>query len=105
LHQRDLNDKEIQISVGDFFSYGTQFFEITSHTTTSNIYGQIEYPIGTKIIGRESRRGNFISRVIGPSNEMFTDPDAIQDEFYQQRGYANNQAGETGDIRELQLIS
>ena len=34
--------------------------------------------------------------------EEFTDKDAVQDTFYQQRGFTNNKLGETKDIRELQ---
>ena len=100
--ERDMLNKEISITQGDFFSYGTQFFEIVTVQTTHNIYGQIEFSGGLKLVGKESRRSNFVAKIRGPTNERYTDPDAIQDEWYQQRGFANNKEGPTGDIRDLQ---
>mgnify|MGYP001244098507 CR=1 FL=1 len=49
-----------------------------------------------------SRKGNFLSQVLGPYDEGNSDPEAIQETFVQQRGFAENNEGETGDIRELQ---
>ena len=40
--------------------------------------------------------------MFGPTSESFTDEDAVQDTFVQQRGAKNNKLGETGDVRELQ---
>ena len=39
---------------------------------------------------------------IGPTDEGLGDSDAVQDKFVQQRGYAENSEGETGDVRALQ---
>lgn len=99
---RDMIDREIKLTAGDFFSYGTQFFEVIRVQFTHNIYGQIEFSGGIKLTGRESRKGNFLSKIFGPTNERYTDPDAIQDTFHQQRGYAENAEGKTGDVRDLQ---
>jgi hypothetical protein len=100
--ERDMIDKEILLSQGDFFSYGAQFFEIIIVQTTHNIYGQIEFSGGVKLVGKESRRGNFVAKLKGPTNEKYSDDDAVQDEWYQQRGFANNKEGPTGDVRDLQ---
>jgi hypothetical protein len=102
---RDMIQREISISAGDFFSYGTQFFEVVQVKNTHNIYGQIEHTGGLRLIGRESRKGNFISKIFGPTYEGYTDPDAVQDKFYQQRGFKQNQEGVTGDTRDLQRKS
>ena len=99
---RDMIDREILLSAGDFFSYGSQFFEVVRAQTTHNIYGQIEFSGGVKLTGRESRKGNFLSKIFGPTHEALSDPDAIQDTFHQQRGYAENAEGPTGDVRDLQ---
>lgn len=100
--ERDMIDKEILLSQGDFFSYGAQFFEIIIVQTTHNIYGQIEFSGGVKLVGKESRRGNFVAKLKGPTNEKYSDDDAVQDKWYQQRGFANNKEGPTGDVRDLQ---
>ena len=100
--ERDMIDKEILLSQGDFFSYGAQFFEIIIVQTTHNIYGQIEFSGGVKLVGKESRRGNFVAKLKGPTNEKYSDDDAVQDRWYQQRGFANNKEGPTGDVRDLQ---
>jgi hypothetical protein len=63
--------------------------------------GQIEFKGYLTITGKQSRRGQFISKVFGPTSEEFTDSDAVQDKFYQQRGFNKNQLGETKDVREL----
>lgn len=99
---RDMLNRDISLSAGDFFSYGAQFFEVIRSQTTHNIYGQIEYTGGTKLVGRESRKGNFLSKLFGPSDEGLSDPDAVQHTFHQQRGFAENAEGKTGDVRDLQ---
>lgn len=102
IQSRDLLDRQIDVDVGDFFTYGTVIFEITSVSVTKNIFGQIEHNDGIKVIGKQSRKQVFFTRVLGPTNEQFSDPDAVQKTFVQQRGFPENQEGETGDIRALQ---
>lgn len=99
---RDMLDKNMRIEAGDFFSYGTQFFEVVQVKNTHNIYGQIEHTGGLRLIGRESRKSNFVTKLLGPTYEGYTDPDAVQDKFYQQRGFSENREGKTGDVRDLQ---
>lgn len=98
---RDLLDKGIQILEGDFFSYGTTFFEVVKSPETDVIYGQIEHKSYTTITGKQARKGQFIAKIFGPTSEEYTDLNAIQDKFYQQRGYSTNQEGETADTRIL----
>ena len=102
IQQRDLIDKQIEILEGDFFSYGTVFFEVISVPDSSIIYGEVEHKGFVTITGKQSRKGLFLEHVFGPTDESYTDPDAIQKDFYQQRGFKDNQEGPTGDIRELQ---
>ena len=43
----------------------------------------------------------FISKIFGPTSEAYSDENAVQDTFVQQRGFDKNRLGETGDIRQL----
>jgi hypothetical protein len=101
-HERDLIDRNIEVRTGDYFSYGDTFFEITSTIVESNVYGQIEHSIGVKATGKQARQGQIDFVPNGPTNESYSDDDAIQEEFVQQRGFTENKLGETGDIRALQ---
>ncbi len=98
---RDLLDKGIEILEGDFFSYGTTFFEVVKSPETDTIFGQIEHKSYSTITGKQSRKGQFIAKVFGPTSEEYSDTDAVQDTFYQQRGFESNKQGKTGDVREL----
>jgi hypothetical protein len=102
IQERDLLDKEIEIKEGDFFSYGTVFFEIITSPDSNTIYGQIEHKGFLTVTGKQSRKGQFISKIFGPTDEKYSDPSAVQDSFYQQRGFSMNAEGKTGDVRELQ---
>ena len=103
LHYKDLIDKDIDVREGDYFSYGETFFEITSLTYESDIYGEIEYMTGVKLLGKQARKGLIDKPPIGPTEEGYYpgDPDAIQRTFVQQRGFAENSEGPTGDKRAL----
>ena len=103
LHYKDLIDKDISVKQGDYFSYGETFFEITSTTWQSNIYGEIEYMTGVKLLGKQARKGLIDKKLHGPTDEGYYpgDPDAIQRSFVQQRGFAENEDGPTGDKRAL----
>ena len=101
VQSRDLLDKNIELLEGDFFSYGLTFFEVIKAPSSEVIYGQIEHLSYTTITGKQSRKGQFIAKVFGPTEEQYTDPDAVQETFVQQRGALKNKLGETKDIREL----
>ena len=102
LQFRDLLDKGITVSEGDFFSYGTTFFEVIKAPRTDVIFGQIEHKSYITITGKQSRKGQFLSKVFGPTSEEYSDADAVQNTYVQQRGFAENRLGVTGDVRELQ---
>ena len=102
IQPRDMLNKQIEIIEGDFFSFGVNFYEATAVITDKIIYGQIEYDSGIKIMGKKARKNQFISKVLGPTNEAYSDPDAVQKTFLQQRGSPMNADGPTGDVRSLQ---
>ena len=101
IQNRDMIDKKIQLYEGDFFSYGTIFFEVTQVVILDNIYGQAEYTAGVKLMGKEARKSQFVSKLFGPTDESYSDPDAVQKTFIQQRGFPENAEGPTGDVRAL----
>jgi len=102
MHQRDLLDKNVVIREGDYLSYGTTFYEITSHIPISKIFGQVEHITGYKLTGKQAREGQISKVPLGPLGEEFTDANAVQNEFEQQRGYESNTEGKTNDVRALQ---
>ncbi len=102
IQSRDLLDKGIEILEGDFFSYGSTFFEIIKAPLTNTIMGQIENKRFVTISGKQARKEQFLSKVFGPTSEEYTDDDAVQDTFVQQRGFEKNRLGDTADVRELQ---
>ncbi len=102
LHYRDLLDRGIETKVGDYFSYDVTFFEVIQHQYDASIYGQIEHMMGVKLMGRQARKGQMSKDPHGPTFEEYTDPDAVQETFVQQRGFDENKLGETGDVRALQ---
>jgi hypothetical protein len=102
VQHRDLVEKGISVSIGDFFSYGNIFFEITERVFMRNIYGMPEHKDGVKLVGTRAREGQFTAPIIGPTDISYTDKDAVQETFVQQRGYKNDANGEpTGDVRDL----
>lgn len=101
-HERDLLDRDIEVRTGDYFSYGDVFFEITSAIVESNVYGQIEHAIGVKVTGKQARIGQIDKNTHGPTSEQYTDEDAVQETFVQQRGFEENKLGPTEDKRQLQ---
>jgi hypothetical protein len=101
IQSRDLLDKGIEILEGDFFSYGSTFFEIIKAPLTNTIFGQIEHKRFITIAGRQSRKDQFLSKVFGPTSEAYLDDDAVQETFVQQRGYKENKLGPTADVRDL----
>jgi hypothetical protein len=102
VHFRDMIDRDIRLDEGDYFSYGDNFFEITSLKYDSVLFGQVEHVNGYVLAGKQARRGLINEKIHGPTEEFYTDPDAEQENFVQQRGDAQNALGKTGDIRQLQ---
>jgi hypothetical protein len=102
LQHRDLVEKGINVMIGDVFSYGEVFYEITERMFMRNIYGLAEHKDGIKIVGTRAREGLFTAPLIGPTDISRQEPDAVQTEFVQQRGSAENKEGQTGDVRALQ---
>ena len=100
--ERDLLDKGITILEGDFFSYGSIFFEVITAPDSNTIYGQVEHKGFLTITGKQARLGQFSAVTFGPTDEQYSDPGAVQEVFVQQRGFSQNQEGVTGDVRELQ---
>tara|TARA_R100001594_G_scaffold144257_1_gene193109 strand:- start:1340 stop:2002 length:663 start_codon:yes stop_codon:yes gene_type:complete len=101
VQKRDLIDKGIAVLEGDFFSYGSVFFEVIKAPDSNTIYGQVEYKSFLTLTGKQARKGQFITKILGPTDESHTDTDAVQKTFVQQRGFKKNRLGDTGDIRDL----
>lgn len=89
VHYRDMIDRGIKLEEGDYFSYGDNFFEITSITYDKVIFGQVEHISGYTIKGKQARKGQINTKPHGPTEEIYSDADAIKDEFVQQRGDAS----------------
>lgn len=105
IQARDMLDRTINLSEGDFFSFGSRFFEVTSMLTDKIIYGHIERTTGWKLTGVQARESQFKAKLFGPTSEFDADDDAVQTKFVQQRGQEYNQEGLTGDKRQLQANS
>ncbi len=102
IQHRDMIEKGINPSIGDYFSFGTIFYEITEYKYMRTIYGQAENIDGVSLIGTRVRESQFKALTNGPTDIKYNDPDAVQDTFVQQRGYATDANGEeTGDVRDL----
>lgn len=101
---RDLLDKGITISEGDFFLYGDALYEILSYVNLKNIYGQVEYSTGYKIDAKLSRKGQFDVKAF---KEMLEDQgieyvdNTVTKVWQQQRGLSENIEGQTGDRRQM----
>lgn len=96
IHYRDMIDRGIKLEEGDYFSYGDNFFEITSILYDKTIFGQVEHISGYTIKGKQARKGQIFTKPLGPTEEIYSDPEAIRDTFEQQRGDVSK-----GDKREL----
>jgi hypothetical protein len=96
VHFRDMLDRSITISEGDFVQYGTDFFEITTVKDDNIIFGQIEYKTGVVLSVSSARKGLIDKIPYGPLGESYTDENATQKTFVQQQGKASD-----GDKRQL----
>jgi len=101
IQYRDIIDKGINIDDGDYLSYGDTFFEIIKAQWDSTIFGQIEHSTGYILTCKQARLGLIDKVPHGPTDEAYSDPDAVQETFVQQRGYKDNRLGPTGDQRAL----
>lgn len=99
---RDMIEKGVELSVGDMFSYGDIFYEITNINVMKTIFGQVEHKDGVKIIATKARETQFNARLQGPTDIKYKDDDAVQHKFVQQRGESENSEGLTNDTRTLQ---
>lgn len=103
LHPRDMRDKDLDVHEGDFFQFGDYFFEITTIIVEKIMFGQTDRIAGYKMQGKQARINLIHKKFFGPTSEMYTDADAMQKNFEQQRGLAVTSTGmPTGDIRQLQ---
>jgi hypothetical protein len=94
---RDMFEKGITPSIGDYFSFSTIFYEITDLVITRNIFGLPEHKDGIKMTGTKVRDSQFKAQVLGPTDISET----VQHDFEQQRGRTENSEGPTGDVRDL----
>jgi hypothetical protein len=101
---RDLIDKDLTdvVQTGDYYSYGTNFFEITSVTFEKEVFGQIDHYVGVTMQGVQARQGQIRFKPLGPIGEEYSDEGAVQEVFVQQRGFEENRLGPTNDKRALQ---
>jgi hypothetical protein len=86
MQYRDLLDRNIDFRKGDYFSYGSFFFESTSIVYDKLIYGQVERVASVKVAAKQTRLQHINVRPHGPIDEIYSDKDAIQTTFEQQRG-------------------
>lgn len=86
LHYRDMIDRGIKVETGDYFTYGDNAFEITSVVYDKVIFGQVEHVSGYTVKGKQARQGQINVKPVGPTEEIYSDPDAVKEEFVQQRG-------------------
>jgi hypothetical protein len=102
IQHRDLVEKGINVNIGDFFSFSDVFYEITERSFMRNIYGMPEHKDGVRLVGTKARDSQFIAPLEGPTDIKYTDPDAVQETFVQQRGNKEDSEGNpTGDVRDL----
>ena len=86
IHYRDMIDRGIKLEEGDYFSYGDNFFEITSIVYDKTIFGQVEHISGFTLKGKQARKGQINGKPFGPTEEIYSDTDATRSTFVQQRG-------------------
>jgi len=102
LQYRDMVERGIEVTIGDYFSFSDVMYEITERQVTRNIYGLAEHADGVRIVGTRAREGAIEAILKGPTDLRYTDDDAEQNVFVQQRGQESNILGDTGDVRALQ---
>lgn len=100
IQYKDLQDRKIVLSEGDFFSYDDMLYEVLTFTNAGkNIFGLAEYNVSWKITARSARL-NQINAPNLPDPRLA--PEDIQVTFEQQRGLPLMDDGQaTGDVREM----
>ena len=101
VQHRDLVEKGINVSIGDFFSFSDIFYEITERSFMRNIYGMAEHKDGIRLLGTKARQGLFDAPIMGPTDISYTDNDSVQKTFVQQRGIDDDSNNPNGDVRDL----
>lgn len=102
LQDRDMNERGIKVELGDFIQYGDLTYEIEKVTQIRNIFGQVENIDGLKLTCHQARQGQFHAKVFGPTEQMYSDPNAMQRNFTQTRGFDQVDDQPTNDHRALQ---
>jgi len=103
MHSRDLVDRGIDVAIGDYFTFSDVLYEVTEERRMRNIYGFAEHADGVRVVGSRARQDALQVVMQGPTDIRYSDEDAVQEEFVQQRGFAENKLGSTGDKRELRV--
>jgi len=101
IQYRDMIDRDIEVREGDYLSYGTNFFEVIKIELDKLVFGLVEYTTGMNLSCTQARTGQIDKIPHGPTDQAYSDPGAIQEVFVQQRGFAENRLGPTGDERAL----
>jgi len=103
VQSRDLVDKGLFVTGGDYFLYGEEVYEVIGVVDVENIYGQVEYDRGVKVVGNLSRMGQFdietFKELLSQSKEF--SESAVQKKFVQQRGLSETEEGFTNDTRQI----
>lgn len=102
IQHQDMVDRGINLSIGDFLRYGEYMYEIAKVIYMRNIYGHVEQIDGVKLSCTQARQGQFTAPQVGPTDTAFSDKDAVQRNFTQQRGADKVDDKPTGDKRALQ---
>jgi hypothetical protein len=101
VHVRDLIERGLRVNAGDYLSFGDTFYEVASCVFADVVMGHPEFSMGYKMTCVQARQDEFMSRVIGPTWEGYSDTDAVKRDFHQQRGVEANAEGQTGDVRDM----
>lgn len=104
IQSRDLLDKGFQPEPGDFFSYGSQVFEVMTTVELGNTFGQAEYNVYWRLNSKLARSGRFdlpdFKQLLKDSPNF--DESQVVKTFQQQRGLAENDVdGSTADVRQV----
>jgi hypothetical protein len=96
-------DKGINVSIGDGISWASVMYEVTDRVSIKHVFGLPEDRVGLKLTCTKMRESQFKAPTHGqPTDRRFADDDAVQEEFYQQRGFPTDKDGNpTGDKRDL----
>lgn len=102
---RDLIDKRIMPSEGDYFTYAGTTFEVVSFLNMNNIFGMAEYENAYKFVGKQVRPGEFDPPpYLPPGSVADKELGEVQTTFVQQRGLPETSQGTTGDRRQVREL-